>query len=318
MISHDYLAMLEQRECRGGCGLKFKVLPQSKQQYARSNCESYCREFRKKDYLPADPIPNSILEPQLLQQKAELHIVEPAQEKKVLQIIEEVPITKEPEVMLSKEISKDTKAVKRPKVEEPIDLDKKKPEKKNIAAVATAPNKSVVSKVMKARQVICKACIDDALKLSNAIQSSLSAKMEMVYLHKTYREFSDDDKSFFDALSLKSDEFKKWQQVYFTIYERLSLKEWVLKYPVDDLYGLCNQIEKDFSEAKIKALIEEKLSGNYKLAIDHSDKALNNLLSFYEKISFELLDDESLDKTYVLVKRLYNRFRSQMDKKNKK
>jgi hypothetical protein len=325
MISQDYLAMLEQRECRGGCGLKFKVLPQSKQQYARSNCESYCKDFRKKDYHPADPIPNTTLEPQL---KKELRIVteQVIEEKTVVKplpdeqpMTETKPLIEKEKVMLARETPKETKAIKKPKIEvaEPVDLDRKMPEKKPISASVTASNKSVVSKVTKARQAICKICIDDAKKLSANVQS-LSSKMELVYLYNTYREFSEDEKPFLEAVSLKAEEFKKWQQVYSTIYERLTVKEWVLKYPVDDLYGLCNQIDKDHSEEKIKSIVEEKLFGNYKLAIDHSDKALNNLLSFYEKVSFELLDDQSLDSTYTLVKRLYNRFRSQIDKKRKK
>lgn len=318
MISHDYLAMLEQRECRGGCGLKFKVLPQSKQQFARGNCESYCREFRKKDYMPSDPVPNSALEP--LVKKTELQLVEgPIRETKSL----DLPViltSKEPE-MLAKETSvsvkESTKVLKKkPDVSELVELDKKASEKLVTAKASSNANKDIASKISKAKQIICKACIDDARKLLNNV-NLLSSKMEIVYLHKTYCDFGD-EKAFFEALSLTVEDFTKWKSVYFSIYERLSSKDWIQKYPVDDIYPLCHQINEDDSEGKIRQIVEEKLAENYKTATYQSDKALTNLLSFYEKISFDLLGDESLDSTYVLVKRLYNRFRSQMDKKVKR
>jgi hypothetical protein len=218
--------------------------------------------------------------------------------------------------MLAKETTKETsKVLKKAKASEPIDLDKKTPQKKE----AVSQPKTVMSKVAKAKQVISKACIDDAVKLSATI-NLLSSKMDIVYLHETYKEFNENAEDFFKELPflLKSEDFKKWESVYKNIYEKQSSKDWIQKYPVDDLFTLCNQIEENDSEEKIRKLVEDKLAGNYKTAINQSDKALNNLLSFYEKISFDLLDNDSLDKTYILVKRLYNRFRSQMDKKSKR
>ena len=43
LILHGEVIELEERTCSGGCGMKFKVMPNSPITRARKRCEQYCK-----------------------------------------------------------------------------------------------------------------------------------------------------------------------------------------------------------------------------------------------------------------------------------
>lgn len=314
MINQDYTLLLEQRECKGGCGLKFKVLPTSPQWYARGNCEAYCRDRLTAENAPP-PQPIKKTPPVIVSLVSETGIsLEPnAGENK-----------KEPSLLHS---SSSEQSRKKPS-KEPIILEKSAaPEKrkrdrnrKRALEKRSKPRESlIVHKIDSRLDQMVKSCLDDAKKLIPKVDL-LKNKMDIAFLYSTYCRFKGGDKKenakTFKAMGLEFEDLEVWVRVREVIYVKFEDPSELEKYTVEDLYAVASgQIPAEASGDEIRKIIEEKINGKYQALVKHFDESLANISGFYEKFSLDLISQQQFDHTYGLIKTLSNKFRLQHDRK---
>lgn len=285
MIHQDYSLMLEERICRGGCGMKFKVMPTSPQFYARSNCLIHCKD--RSDFIPADV--ETI--------KQEIAAAIPV-------IMEEPPI-----IMKISEV----KAVEaKPK-------QKSKPKQSDAPRVRKDVESDLVSKTDMRLQQFLTTCISDAKKLV-AKKDDLKSKMGLAYLCLTDISLRGEQNrtrsinNFAEAVGLDAEELKTWVEVRQSIWNRVKDPTEIECYLFEDLYAVMSFITDDTAEKDIQKVLDERISSKYLTLISHYRKSIKDIEHFYSKYSLDLLPQSEFDILHECVKSLHSKFKNHTER----
>ena len=295
MIHQDYSAMLQERICQGGCGMKFKVMPTSPQFYARSNCLTHCKDRSDFTMAAAESL------------KIDLAAAIPAP---VLVKIEELVVAE------VEEPKPKTKARPKPQAKEEQPKPKRAPVKKVVES-------DLVSKTDQRLQQFLAGCIADAKKLLGK-QDQLRTKMDLAYLCLTdaslrgkqnctqsYNEFA-------LAVGLVAEELRTWIEVRRVIWNRLEDPSPLESYLFEDLYSAMSFISDDVAEKDILKVLEERISSKYLTLIAHYRKSIKDIEHFYAKYSLDLLPKTEFDALHESVKFLQGKFKNYAERKRRR
>lgn len=346
IINQDYSSLLEQRECRGGCGVKFKVMPQSDVWYARSNCATYCKNRTLNEQQPIQA------QAQTINKVESFRLVEPIQSITLRINMDEIKEEQEQRsegniLHINEQTESDKHKVKQQA--KPETTAKKNPERKqqkksdniydkmhtedppkhgliNLEKSTKSKNQrqnrsssNVVDRMEMRFQKLWEDCLLHARKLLPQ-KDQLQAKMDLAYLCLMDIRLHGDQKraerikAFAEALSLTVQEVEFWIDVRQNIWDRLSNPEKISRYAFEDILSVVNQIRSDMKEDEVQKIIEEKINGKYLTVVKHFDESLQNIWSFYEKFSLDLLPESNFEKTYDVLKTLTGHFRQHAER----